>query len=77
MRIDDGFAALKFFENRLKDRVSEVHAVRIRKKNKAISMPASSMNEMLASLDHRSGASPPTGACAFSVACQKKSGKMW
>jgi hypothetical protein len=43
----------------------------------ATSMPESSMNEMLASLDQRSGASPPTGACAFSVACQKKSGNMW
>jgi len=36
MHIDDGFAALKFFENRLQDRVSEVHAVGIRKENKAI-----------------------------------------
>jgi len=36
MHIDDGFAALKFFEDRLQDRVSEVHAVGIRKENKAI-----------------------------------------
>ena len=36
MHIDDGFAALKLFENRLQDRVSEVHAGRIRKENKAI-----------------------------------------
>ena len=36
MHIDDGFAALKFFENRLQDRVSEVHTIGIRKKNKAI-----------------------------------------
>ena len=43
----------------------------------AMSMPASFMNEMLASLDQRSGASPPTGAFAFSVASQKKSGNMW
>jgi hypothetical protein len=41
------------------------------------SMPASSMNEMLVSLDHRSGAIPPMGVCAFSVACQKKSGNIW
>ena len=36
MHIDHGFAALQFFENRLQDRVSEVHAVGIRKENKAI-----------------------------------------
>src|ERR1700686_4061801 len=36
MHIDDGFAALQFLENWLKDRVSEVDAVGIRKKNKAI-----------------------------------------
>jgi hypothetical protein len=36
MHKDDGFAALKFFENRLQDRVSEVHASGIRKDNKAI-----------------------------------------
>ena len=88
MHIDDGFAALQFLENRLQDRVSEVDAVGIRKKNKAVqpgvlgettatSMPASSMNEMLASMDQRSGASPPTGASWFFVARQKKSGIMW
>jgi hypothetical protein len=36
MHIDNGFAALQFFENRLQDRVSKVHAVGIRKENKAI-----------------------------------------
>ena len=36
MHVDDGFAALKFFEDRLQGRVSEVHAVGIRKENKAI-----------------------------------------
>jgi hypothetical protein len=36
MYADDGFAVLKFFENRLQDRVSDVHAVGIRKENKAI-----------------------------------------
>jgi len=36
MYIDDGFASLKFFENRLQAGVSEVHTVRIRKDNKAI-----------------------------------------
>ena len=36
MHIEDGFAALKFFENRLQDKVSEIHAVGIRKENKAI-----------------------------------------
>ena len=36
MDIDDSLAALQFFENRLQDRVSEAHAVRIRKENKAI-----------------------------------------
>jgi hypothetical protein len=36
MHIHDRFAALKFLENRLQDRVSEVDAVGIRKKNKAI-----------------------------------------
>ncbi len=36
MHIDDGFAALKFFEDRVQDRVSEVHAVGIREENKAI-----------------------------------------
>ncbi len=40
------------------------------------STPASSMNEMVAPLDHRSGASPPMGACALSVSCQKKSGSI-
>jgi Domain of unknown function DUF302 len=42
----------------------------------ATSMLASSMNEMVTSGDHRRAASPPTGACAFSVSCQKKSGSM-
>jgi hypothetical protein len=36
MYIDDGFMSLKFFEDRLQDRVSEVHAVGIREENKAI-----------------------------------------
>ena len=36
MHKDDGFAVLKFFEDRLQDRVSEVHAVGIRKENEAI-----------------------------------------
>ena len=36
MHIDDGLAAIQLFENRLQDRVSEVHAVGIRKENKAI-----------------------------------------
>jgi len=33
MHIDDGFPALQLFENRLQDRVTEVHAVGIRKEN--------------------------------------------
>ena len=36
MHIDDGFAALQFFENRLRDRVSEVHAFGISKENKTL-----------------------------------------
>ena len=36
MHVYDGFAALKFFEDRLQNRVPEVHAVGVRKKNKAI-----------------------------------------
>jgi len=36
MHIDDGFAALKFFDDRFQDGVSEVHAVGIRKENKTI-----------------------------------------
>ena len=36
MYIDDGFAALQFFENRLQGRVSEVHAIGIGKENEAI-----------------------------------------
>jgi hypothetical protein len=42
----------------------------------ATSIPASSMKEIIASLDHSSGASPPTGAWESFVARQKKSGKM-
>jgi hypothetical protein len=42
----------------------------------ATSMLASSMNEMLTSGDQRRGARPPTGACAFSVSSEKKSGSM-
>jgi len=36
MHIDDGFAALKFFEDRLQGRVSEIYAAGIREENKAI-----------------------------------------
>ncbi len=36
MHIDDGFAALKFFEDTLQDGVSEVNAVGVREENKAI-----------------------------------------
>jgi hypothetical protein len=36
MDVDDGFAALEFFENGLQGGVSKIHAVGIRKENKAI-----------------------------------------
>jgi hypothetical protein len=36
MHIDNCFAPLKFLEDRLQDWVSEVHAVGIREKNKAV-----------------------------------------
>jgi hypothetical protein len=36
MHIYDGFAALQFFEDRLQDRISEVHGVGICKQNKTI-----------------------------------------
>ena len=36
MDVDDGFAALQFFEDRLQGRVSKVHAVGIREENKAV-----------------------------------------
>ena len=36
MHVDDDFAVLKFFEDRLQGRVSEAHAVGIREENKAI-----------------------------------------
>jgi hypothetical protein len=36
MHEDDRFAALKLFEDRLQGRISEVHAVGIRKENKAV-----------------------------------------
>jgi hypothetical protein len=40
-------------------------------------MPASSMKEMDASFDQVSGAIPPTGVAALSVARQKNSGSIW
>ena len=42
----------------------------------AASILASSMKAINASLDHGSGASPPTDAWLFSVSRQKKSGSM-
>jgi hypothetical protein len=36
MRIDDGFSALKLFENWFKSRIAEVHAIGIREENEAI-----------------------------------------
>ncbi len=79
-----GLARTSSAENSLQRRakaralaVSPVCTPGVLSETTATSMPASSMNEMVASLDQRSGASPPTGACAFSVSCQKKSGNMW
>src|SRR6266852_4398702 len=51
--------------------------VRQRKASETCKPVRSSMNEIIASLDHCSGASPPTGTCESFVSRQKKSGNMW
>jgi len=43
----------------------------------ATSMPASSRNDSALARDQGGGAMPPTGSRPLSVACQKKSGRMW